>query len=280
MSDSANDNAYMAMLTRNIPGVGQPAPAATGGPASTLSAHAELTPLQDSAINVLAKAAEGALFVTEGEAPLEPVCIPASLLAQTETSLSPTWQLQQQQQLASSSSSSGGGPGIARRSSLTSHHLPSPTEFLTILHFLKNSKSFSTLLASLPPATPADESNVQCEVVSDIRSVLHPSDPGMAAVIEALTYLFLTKPTTNASVADAPLPTATLPSMSTQLRHQEPKNGHLSPSTATLDVYEAQHRYLAAYRVHVRGSTRVQVWILGALNDGSLVGYFTTSIES
>ncbi|KAG0230979.1 hypothetical protein BGW42_000563 [Actinomortierella wolfii] len=280
MSDSTSDDAYMAMLTRNIPGVGQQA---AGTTPSTLVAHTELTPLQDSALNVLAKAAEKAIYVTEGEAKLEPVCIPASLLAQTETSMSPTWLLRQQQQQLQKS----GEPGVIRRSSLTSHHLPSPSEFVTILQFLKNTKTFSALLASLPPPSPSSETpsdsgdgNVQCEVVSDIRSVLHPSDPGMSTVFEALWYLFLTKPNTNASVADAPVPTATLPSMSTQLRHQEPKNGHLSPSTATLDVHEAQHRYLAAYRVYIRGSTRVQVWILGAINDGSLVGYYTTAIET
>ncbi|KAG0326929.1 hypothetical protein BGZ99_008693 [Dissophora globulifera] len=93
-----NDAAYMAMLTRNIPGVGTAPVASTSvsnPPASDAGhitsnnhsvASTTLTDKQRRAIQALDAARHGAFFVSEGDEPFETAhIVPSSLVAATTT---------------------------------------------------------------------------------------------------------------------------------------------------------------------------------------------------
>ncbi|KAF9952522.1 hypothetical protein BGZ72_006145 [Mortierella alpina] len=170
-----NDAAYMSMLTRNIPGVGNTPltnQSASKPTASTLltntrtgDSHSKLTAKQTEATHALETAASGALFVSEGDEPFQLVHIDPR-----------------------SSSSSSSASSV---SSVTagSHSLPTDKEFLTIL------KDAHLLAVN----DDEDFDSASCERSFDLHTILNNANTGADKIAKALQDVFHQDPSAAAS---------------------------------------------------------------------------------
>ncbi|KAF9345239.1 hypothetical protein BGX26_003362 [Mortierella sp. AD094] len=158
-TQSSTDAAYMSMLTRNIPGVGNtPLNSATLNPPTILTnkdcltgAALTLTDKQRHAISVLDGARKDALFVSEGEEPFQIVHL---IPKQSDT------------------------PHVVTSTSAPS---PPPTgsELLTLLKD-----------AQLIPADGNEETPIEYEQSFDLKAILSNSNPGAQNIAVALHQLF------------------------------------------------------------------------------------------
>ncbi|KAG0372407.1 hypothetical protein BGX24_000298 [Mortierella sp. AD032] len=251
MDNDNNDdlnNAYMNMLNRNIPGVGNnplvPSTTTntTTGATTTIStthltnknttptsattamSTTGLTQKQRHAIDTLQASLKDALFISEGEEPFQTVHI---------------------------STATGTKGATTALTTTTTSSFPTEQEFRTLLHTTHLLPSFQ----SLQEAQDEDEdANNTCERSSDLHSVLSKSNPGSDKIAQALHTIF-----GNSSLSSSPA-TATSASDNTNKRTTNDK--------------------VMLYRIADPSSfTRVHIWILGWI-DGDLIGLHTVSIES
>ncbi|KAF9104703.1 hypothetical protein BGX27_009985 [Mortierella sp. AM989] len=192
MDPSENDAAYMSMLTRNIPGVGNtPLTSSTlnssittlnSSSTTTLLTNKEvtstLTDNQRHAIDILEDARKDAYFVSEGEEPFQIVhIIPNHSITPVATD--------------------------------TRAPLPLPTSS-ELLRLLKD--------AQFIPTDNSEETPVECEQLLDLKTILNTSNPGAKNIAIALQELFHYDPSreshTNSAVA---LYRVTLPSSATRI---------------------------------------------------------------
>ncbi|KAI1320171.1 hypothetical protein EDD11_001775 [Mortierella claussenii] len=150
-----NDAAYMSLLTRTIPGVGDTLSTTSASNTTVnLSKHQDqknLTEKQWHAIKVLEEAQKDALYISEGEEPFQTVCIVPE--------------------------PSGTAAGAARKEALSTP-LPTGTE---LLQFLRNGHVLSE---------QEDMSNVTCEISSGLDMILNKSNPGADRIAKALQDIF------------------------------------------------------------------------------------------
>ncbi|KAF9088235.1 hypothetical protein BGX23_007551 [Mortierella sp. AD031] len=261
--DSLDMVAYMNMLNRNIPGVGNnPLTSATttttttapppAKPTTTTTTHLTnktttlptkpLTQNQRHAIDTLNAALKDALYVSEGEEPFQTVHItigtgPGAGTASPQPSAAAT---------ATTATATATAP------STTTTSFPSEADFVTLLEtaqLLTPSSSFSLQQAE-------DDDAKTCEKSSDLQSILNKSNPGSDKIAQALHDIF--------GYPSSPSP---------------------SPIAATTTVVnpdsnKKKNDKIMLYRVaDPSSSTKVHIWVLGWI-DGDLVGVHTISIES
>ncbi|KAF9909017.1 hypothetical protein EC991_009200 [Linnemannia zychae] len=256
-TDDDLNNAYMNMLNRNIPGVGNnpitpstttttttttPAPTATHltnkNTANTLltnttATDSSLTQKQRDAIDTLKASLKDALFVSEGEEPFQTVHISTSASDTTKATATST-------------------PTDTVAMTTTTTSLPTEQEFRTLLYSTHLLPSFQSQQHQLQESQDDDNDDDNedddqdvCERSSDLGSILTNANPGSDKIAQALHTIF-----------DYPL----------------------SSSAATTTA--AKDDKVMLYRItDPSSSTRVHIWVLGWI-DGDLIGLHTISIES
>ncbi|KAF9575135.1 hypothetical protein EC968_004361 [Mortierella alpina] len=197
-----NDAAYLSMLTRNIPGVGNTPLNNQSASTPTTSAlltnnkpglNTKLTTKQTEATHALETAASGALFVSEGDEPFQLVHIDPHPTSSSSSSSS---------SLSSSTSKPVG-------TTASSPALPTETEFLSIL------KKGHLLAVD----DDDDFDSASCERSFDLQTILSSSNPGADKICKALQDVFLQDPLAAASSASPALALyrVTLPSSETRV---------------------------------------------------------------
>ncbi|KAI7820057.1 hypothetical protein BC939DRAFT_458821 [Gamsiella multidivaricata] len=171
-TQDSTDAAYLSMLTRTIPGVGNtPYVPTASKPTSSIShitnkntATNDLTAHSTHAIAILEHAQQDALFISEGEERFQTVDIfipsnqshaPSSLPSTTTTT-------------------------VTTSSNTAARPLPSESDLLSILKE-----------AQLLP----NESDIACEQTTDLHIILNQSNPGSDKIQSALLDLFHYDPT-------------------------------------------------------------------------------------
>ncbi|KAF9909666.1 hypothetical protein BX616_011097 [Lobosporangium transversale] len=161
-TDNANDAAYMSMLTRNIPGVGNTPLNFTPSKATTTAtitfnlnnfiAVEALTDKQRSAIKILQEAQKDTLFVSEGEEPFQYVHINPKQRAAVTT--------------------------INADNSSSQPPLPTGHEFLKLLETNQVSSDEQEI------------TNAVCEATPDLSTILNKANPGSHKIAKALEDVF------------------------------------------------------------------------------------------
>ncbi|KAG0258905.1 hypothetical protein BG011_002991 [Mortierella polycephala] len=185
-----NDAAYMAMLTRKIPGVGDtplvPTSTATATAAKTTAAA---TDHQRQAMEILERAITGSLFVSEGDEPFQVVHIVPN----------------------------GSSFSTAETSSTDSSSLPLPSES-EFVRILKDTQLSSLgTISQYDINSDNDEELTTCEKTSDLQSILRKSNPGADRIAKALQDIYHYDPSSSTSSAPVALYRVTLPSSSTRV---------------------------------------------------------------
>ncbi|KAF9183796.1 hypothetical protein BGZ51_003750 [Haplosporangium sp. Z 767] len=184
-----NDAAYMAMLTRNIPGVGNTPLVATSTKTTTpATTEVPATDHQRQAMEILERAITGSLFVSEGDEPFQVVHIVPN----------------------------GSSFSTAEMSSTDSSlPLPSESEFVRILKNAQLSSLGATGQHDID--SDNDEEMTTCEKTSDLQSILRKSNPGTDRIAKALQDIYHYDPSSSTSSAPVALYRVTLPSSSTRV---------------------------------------------------------------
>ncbi|KAK3831395.1 MAG: hypothetical protein JOS17DRAFT_745204 [Linnemannia elongata] len=176
--DNNNDDinaAYMNMLNRNIPGVGNnplhpTSTTTTTKPTTThltnkstnanLTSTSSVTKNQQHAIDTLQAAIKDALYISEGEEPYQTVHI--------------------------STTTSGATPDTALTKNTS---FPTEQEFVTLLQTTQLLPSFQQLTQTEDEDEDEDEGNF-CEKSSNFQSILNKSNPGSERLAQVLHDVF------------------------------------------------------------------------------------------